>query len=119
MTRAARLQTLQDLTSPAPGGTATLGPGVDRTPALESAYRASIAALQTFGFWRAGESGTYRPDAGLWLPQRKAVALAQAYLCAQSLAPPAPGEEREAALVKMPTGTGKSGVIATIACASP
>ena len=119
MTRAARLQTLEDLTSRAPGGTATLGPGVDRTPALESAYKASITALQKFPFWRAAETGTYRPETGLWLPQRKAVALAQAYLCAQSLTPPAPGDEREAALVKMPTGTGKSGVIATLACASP
>jgi superfamily II DNA or RNA helicase len=115
----ARIDTLDELLRSPQGGAATLGPDVTRTPGLHAAYAKSITALRGFRFWRAADAGTYRPADGLWMPQRKAVALAHAYLCAQKVTPPPDPRTREAALVKMPTGTGKSAVIATIACASP
>lgn len=77
-------------------------------------YAGSIATLDKYAFWRAAEMGVYRPDKGLWLPQRRAVAFAHAYLAAWY----AGAANEEAALVKMPTGTGKTAVIATLACAS-
>ncbi|WP_255484694.1 DEAD/DEAH box helicase [Duganella sp. 1224] len=72
-------------------------------------------ALSNHKFWTAAaDSGTYRPSAGLWAPQRRAVGTAVAYLGAVGR-----GSISESALIKMPTGTGKSGVIATLACALP
>ena len=53
---------------------------------------------------------TDRPSNGLWTPQRKAVAFVLAYLACQQQQPPLIGTLRESALVKMPTGTGKTGV---------
>ena len=82
---------------------------------IDHAYAGSIAQLNMYDFWRAAERGTYRPEKGLWLPQRRAVAFAHAYLAAWD----AGAANGQAALVKMPTGTGKTAVIATLACASP
>ena len=45
-------------------------------------YDPWMATLDAFAFWRAAKSGTYRPENGLWLPQRRAVAFAHAYLAA-------------------------------------
>ncbi|ESW98078.1 hypothetical protein X768_31880 [Mesorhizobium sp. LSJC265A00] len=72
------------------------------------------AQLDAHSFWTAALSqGSYLPDQGLWAPQRRAVGLSLAYLAARRTAKDSKG----AALVKMPTGTGKTGVIATLACA--
>lgn len=83
--------------------------------AIANAYAKSIAKLDRYAFWRAAEGGIYRPKKGLWLPQRRAVAFAHAYLAAWD----AGAANEQAALVKMPTGTGKTAVIATLACVSP
>ncbi|AMX98789.1 DEAD/DEAH box helicase family protein [Mesorhizobium ciceri] len=70
--------------------------------------------LDTHDFWTAAPTQKkYLPDVGLWAPQRRAVGLSLAYLAARRTAKEGAG----AALVKMPTGTGKTGVIATLACA--
>lgn len=82
---------------------------------IAAAYAGAISQLDKYAFWRAAEIGTYRPEKGLWLPQRRAVAFAHAYLAAWD----AGATNEQAALVKMPTGTGKTAVIATLACASP
>ncbi|RVG86212.1 hypothetical protein [Sinorhizobium meliloti] len=55
-------------------------PARDKT--IADAYAGSIAKLDMYAFWRAAEKGTYRPDKGLWLPQRRAVAFTHAYLAA-------------------------------------
>lgn len=79
-------------------------------------FDAVLAELATLGFWTAATDDNWRPEAGLWLPQRRAAEFAQAYLaCCAATGAAAP----EAALVKMPTGTGKTAVIAALACASP
>lgn len=86
-----------------------------RHDAIGELYAPWTAALDAFAFWRAAKGGIYRPESGLWLPQRRAVAFAHAYLAAWK----AGAADGQAALIKMPTGTGKSAVIATLACASP
>ena len=66
--------------------------------------------LSGFTFWRSNTSRRRK----LWEPQEAALGMAAAYLCADRRLP----LERlanEAALVKMPTGTGKSAVI-TVLC---
>lgn len=115
------VQTLDELAAPATG-TPTGGVVSLTVPAADlsrvaNEYRTAIAALDRHKFWSAGAKGSYRPSKGLWTPQRRAVALAHAYLAAQKHA--AADAPREAALIKMPTGTGKTGVIATLACVSP
>ncbi|WP_158918704.1 DEAD/DEAH box helicase [Caulobacter sp. S45] len=82
---------------------------------VAAAYHQRIAALGQYRFWMEGAE-VYRPPVGLRAPQRRAVAFVQAYLAAR--ATPQAGVEREAALIKMPTGTGKTGVIAALACAA-
>lgn len=74
-----------------------------------------ISSLALHEFWRAAdEENTYRPKNGLWAPQRRAIGVCLAYLGARS-----EGVTAESALIKMPTGTGKTAVIATLACAVP
>lgn len=97
------------------GGTVSFEVDQSALPDIERLYSRSMSGLSALAFWRAAASGTYRPDKGLWLPQRRAVAFAHAYLAAWDIGV-AGGQ---AALVKMPTGTGKSAVIATLACVSP
>ncbi|MBK0116113.1 MULTISPECIES: DEAD/DEAH box helicase [unclassified Delftia] len=80
-------------------------------------YEKAMVALDDHEFWFEGAEDSYRSDRGLWTPQRRAVALAHAYLASRKHA--ASDAPREAALIKMPTGTGKTGVIATLACVSP
>ncbi|WP_421738112.1 DEAD/DEAH box helicase family protein [Caulobacter sp.] len=93
---------------------------IDLPPAargeVAEAYRGRIAEFEKRPFWTVGEAD-YRPERGLRWPQRRAIAFAQAYLAARGVA--GNGADKEAALIKMPTGTGKSGVIAALACASP
>jgi primosomal protein N' len=66
--------------------------------------------LSGFTFWPSNPSRRRK----LWEPQEAALGMTAAYLCAdRSL--PLEGIANEAALVKMPTGTGKSAVI-TVLC---
>lgn len=99
------------------GGVVTLAvePGLEAAAAL--AYETEIAKLDAFAFWQAATADNYRPEPGLWFPQQRAVAFAQAYLVARRAGDPR--AQSEAALIKMPTGTGKTAVIATLACAVP
>ena len=108
-----------DITDPAGtdvsrlGGTCCLPP--TRTAGEQQYFDHAMAALSSLKFWTAAtDSRMYRPSAGLWAPQRRAVGTAVAYLGAVAGSTPS-----ESALIKMPTGTGKSGVIATLACALP
>jgi hypothetical protein len=90
-------------------------------PDLEGAVAAALAQnnseLGRFEFWRAASPSNYRPALGLWLPQRRAVQFALAYVAARIAGDR--NASHEAALVKMPTGTGKTAAIATLACACP
>jgi hypothetical protein len=111
-----RIATLAALRGSGDGGRASISVPDAAEATVAAAYRARIADYAKQSFWNLGDGG-YRPERGLRLPQRRAVAFAQAYLAARSV--PQARAEGEAALIKMPTGTGKSGVIAALACASP
>ena len=109
------LGTLDRLCSSTRGGIVTLNIESQFAVKAKARYRAAIARLDEFGFWRRGEGAPYRPVKGLWLPQRRAVAFAHGYLSAIR----GSAHAKEAALIKMPTGTGKTAVIAALACGSP
>jgi hypothetical protein len=110
-----RLDSIND----ASGGTAIVGDAFSSDIQVRTAYQQSIKELDRLAFWTAGAT-KYRPSKGLWAPQRKAVALGLAYLASQRIRPDLnPETGRESALIKMPTGTGKTGVIATLACCAP
>ncbi|MBI1198540.1 MAG: DEAD/DEAH box helicase [Phenylobacterium sp.] len=81
---------------------------------VDKRYRERIATLGRHVFWTEG-AADYRPARGLRAPQRRAVAFVQAYLAAR--ATPMAEAENESALIKMPTGSGKTGIIAALACA--
>jgi hypothetical protein len=101
------------------GGTAILGDAYRDNPKVTSDYKESILAVERYPFWSAGFE-KYLPVDGLWAPQRKAVALSLAYLSSQRVTNgTSPCGMRESALIKMPTGSGKTGVIATLACCAP
>ncbi|MBB1090454.1 DEAD/DEAH box helicase family protein [Rhodopseudomonas palustris] len=70
--------------------------------------------LRKFNFW-SHESG---PDPHLWEHQRTAIALACAYIVADPHIPDRP-LLREAALLKLPTGSGKSGIVAVLSRCIP
>jgi superfamily II DNA or RNA helicase len=72
-------------------------------------YEKSLDHLASYVFWRP----TSRPIRPLWPHQVSALELAGAYLAADRRLP-SEGNVPEAALIKMPTGTGKSGVIAVL-----
>jgi hypothetical protein len=95
------------------GGRISLDKDAMSKPGIQH-FRTLSAQLDKYGFWTAALSQkSYLPDQGLWAPQRRAVGLSLAYLAARR----ADKKSKGAALVKMPTGTGKTGVIATLACA--
>lgn len=97
------------------GGRTSLDPNA-ATPAMQVEFERLIGPLRTRDFWNAAEEqSAYRPTQGLWAPQRRAVGLSLAHVAARRSGDAQYG----AALVKMPTGTGKTGVIATLACAIP
>jgi superfamily II DNA or RNA helicase len=86
------------------------------TPTMRDTFRTLIEPLENQPFWTAAEGqDKYVPQCGLWAPQRRAVGLGISYLAAWRTK----AVEKEAALIKMPTGTGKTAVIATLACALP
>jgi hypothetical protein len=112
---------LDDLLAPDPddpkrvhGGVCVVRPGlIDE--AARAYFEQAVMALEHHRFWNVAETRRqYRPEGGLWAPQRRAVGVCLAYLGAWLS-----GKTKESALVKMPTGTGKTSVIATLACALP
>ncbi len=108
-----------NLLSEGRGGKALLGDAYRTNTDIDLDFAKSIQALERYPFWNAGLH-TYLPKNGLWAPQRRAVALGLAYLSSQRITyAPQPGEMRESALIKMPTGSGKTAVIATLACCAP
>jgi hypothetical protein len=98
-------RTLEQLCSATSGGTVTLQIPAEIKSKVDSTYREAMDQLNAFAFWREGAAARYRPKKGLWLPQRRAIAFAHGYLSARRHRGP-----DEAALIKMPTGTGKTGV---------
>jgi hypothetical protein len=114
---AAAVGTLDQLCAGDRGGSIVLNISKEIRANVAKTHREAMIELDGLGFWRDSAAGTYRPKRGLWLPQRRAIAFAHAYLSARRHAPVA--APREAALVKMPTGTGKTAVIAALACGSP
>lgn len=108
-----------DIANPSSTDMSRLG-GTCCLPAIQGAveeeyFEQAMTALMSQKFWTAAaDSSSYRPTDGLWAPQRRAVGTAVAYLGAVAGTAPT-----ESALIKMPTGTGKSGVIATLACVLP
>ena len=72
-------------------------------------HRAAIEHLEKYRFWKSGRA--IRP---LWKHQRAAVSHIVAYLCANNTLP-SEADVTEAALLKLPTGSGKSGIIAIAA----
>ncbi|RVL31889.1 DEAD/DEAH box helicase [Sinorhizobium meliloti] len=86
------------------------------TEVVAAKFAHLMAGLNDTPFWKvAVEQNSYVPTGGLWAPQRRAVGLSLTYIAARLVSPGKNG----AALVKMPTGTGKTGVIATLSCAVP
>jgi superfamily II DNA or RNA helicase len=71
-------------------------------------FSAALRRLQQYGFWSA------RSKPALWEHQRQAIGTIVAYLSADPHLPERPNL-REAALLKLPTGTGKSGIVAVLA----
>jgi hypothetical protein len=67
------------------GGVVTLAlePGLEAAAAL--AYDTEMAKLDAFAFWQAATADNYRPERGLWFPQQRAVAFAQAMQNSQIL----------------------------------
>ena len=76
-------------------------------------FRRDISHLSRFNFWTG--DGDYLP---LWNHQKAAIGTVVAYLNGDRSIPERPGH-KEAALLKLPTGTGKSGIIAIIARCLP
>ena len=86
------------------------------TADMRAEFDRLLIPLAAQPFWNAAiDQARYLPNAGLWAPQRRAVGVALASIAARRTS----GVGAGAALVKMPTGTGKTGVIATLACAVP
>ena len=79
----------------------------------QPAFRRDLRHLEQYGFW-----SDQRRRPSLWDHQRAAIGTVVAYLRAEKAIPERP-EHTEAALLKLPTGTGKSGVIAVIARCLP
>jgi hypothetical protein len=75
-------------------------------------FPAAVRRLQQYGFWTLGSKRA------LWEHQRRAIETVVAYLSADPHLPERPNL-REAALLKLPTGTGKSGIIAVLARCLP
>ncbi|MCV0386471.1 MAG: DEAD/DEAH box helicase family protein [Nitrobacter sp.] len=72
-----------------------------------------MAQLARYGFWSQTGASPH-----LWDHQKAAIGTVVAYLNANRAIPERP-EHQEAALLKLPTGTGKSGIIAVLARCLP
>ncbi len=79
----------------------------------QPAFRADIRHLSQYRFWSSSGGGP-----SLWEHQRAAIGTVVAYLRSDKAIPERPGH-KEAALLKLPTGTGKSGIIAIVARCLP
>ncbi len=77
------------------------------------AYSQTLRYLRRYNFWEGGEDVPH-----LWKHQKAAIATVVAYLHGDKQIPERP-EHKEAALLKLPTGTGKSGIIAILARCLP
>src|SRR5689334_5444072 len=77
----------------------------------EKSYGAMLRHLQKYRFWEGTKPALYEH-------QRRAVETVAAYIAADPHLPERP-TLREAALLKLPTGTGKSGIVAVIARCLP
>lgn len=88
--------------------TSISGQGVDGR-----AYSQTLRHLQRYSFWEGAEDAPC-----LWEHQQAAIATVVAYLHGDKRIPERP-EHTEAALLKLPTGTGKSGIIAVLARCLP
>lgn len=76
-------------------------------------FAKDLKVLKKFSFWAGGEG-----EPQLWDHQRAAISTIVAYLNGDKVVPEWPSQ-KEAALLKLPTGTGKSGVIAVLARCIP
>lgn len=76
-------------------------------------YNAAIRHLTSYAFWQGGPE-----QPSLWEHQQAAIATVVGYLSGDQAIPERP-EHKEAALLKLPTGTGKSGIIAVVARCLP
>ncbi len=88
--------------------TSITGQGIDR-----KAYSQTLRHLRRYNFWDAVEDAP-----NLWEHQQAAIATVVAYLHGDKKIPERP-EHTEAALLKLPTGTGKSGIVAILARCLP
>ena len=77
------------------------------------AFSQAIRHLSSYSFWD-GMEGTPR----LWEHQQAAIGTVVAYLNGDKAIPERP-EHKEATLLKLPTGTGKSGIVAVLARCLP
>lgn len=85
----------------------------DKVTVDSKAYNRTIKRLEQFKFWDG-----CAPILGLWDHQKSSVALGVAYLNADRSLPTDRGLT-EAALIKLPTGTGKSGIVAVLSRCIP
>jgi superfamily II DNA or RNA helicase len=76
-------------------------------------FSAALQHISQFAFWSA--TGKKKP---LWEHQQRAIETTLAYLSADPYLPERP-RVREAALLKLPTGTGKSGIVTVLARCLP
>lgn len=77
----------------------------------EKSYGAMVRHLQKYRFWEGTKPALYEH-------QRRAIETVAAYIAANPHLPERPNL-REAALLKLPTGTGKSGIVAVLARCLP
>src|SRR5687768_13181889 len=75
--------------------------------------RRDMGCLGRYGFWIEGEAHPH-----LWDHQKAAIGTVVVYLNCDRAIPEQP-EYQEAALLKLPTGTGKSGIVAVVARCLP
>lgn len=88
--------------------TSITGQGIDNR-----AYSRTLRHLRSYNFWEGVDDAPH-----LWGHQQAAIATVVAYLHGDKQIPERP-EHTEAALLKLPTGTGKSGIIAILARCLP
>jgi superfamily II DNA or RNA helicase len=83
-------------------------------PAIDhAAFGRDVGHLSRFNFWDAAHTHPH-----LWDHQRAAIGTVVAYLNGDKSIPERP-DHTEASLLKLPTGTGKSGIIAVVARCLP